>query len=26
MLVVSHNAYHVGQIVQLRRALGCWEG
>ena len=26
MLVVSHNAYHVGQVVQLRRALGCWEG
>jgi hypothetical protein len=26
MLVVSHNAYHVGQFVQLRRALGCWEG
>ncbi|MGH9390199.1 MAG: DinB family protein [Vicinamibacteria bacterium] len=26
MLVVSHNAYHVGQFVQVRRALGCWEG
>jgi hypothetical protein len=25
MLVVSHNAYHVGQFVQARRALGCWE-
>jgi uncharacterized damage-inducible protein DinB len=25
MLVVSHNAYHVGQFVQVRRALGCWE-
>jgi hypothetical protein len=25
MLVVSHNAYHLGQFVQLRRALGCWE-
>jgi uncharacterized damage-inducible protein DinB len=26
MLVVNHNAYHVGQFVQTRRALGCWEG
>jgi hypothetical protein len=26
LLVVGHNSYHVGQIVQLRRALGCWEG
>lgn len=26
MLVVSHNAYHLGQFVQVRRALGCWEG
>jgi hypothetical protein len=26
MLVVSHNAYHIGQFVQLRRALGCWNG
>lgn len=26
MLVATHNAYHVGQVVQLRRALGCWEG
>jgi hypothetical protein len=25
MLVVSHNAYHLGQFVQLRRALGCWQ-
>ncbi|MGH9392088.1 MAG: DinB family protein [Vicinamibacteria bacterium] len=25
MLVVSHNAYHLGQFVQVRRALGCWE-
>jgi len=25
MLVVSHNAYHLGQVVQVRRALGCWE-
>jgi hypothetical protein len=26
MLVVSHNAYHLGQFVQLRRALECWPG
>jgi len=25
MLVVSHNAYHLGQFVQARRALDCWE-
>ncbi len=25
MLVVTHNAYHLGQVVQVRRALGCWE-
>lgn len=25
MLIVDHNAYHVGQIVQLRRLLGNWE-
>ncbi|MGH9324025.1 MAG: DinB family protein [Vicinamibacteria bacterium] len=25
MLVVSHNAYHVGQVVLTRRALGAWE-
>lgn len=24
VLVVDHNAYHVGQLVALRRALGCW--
>ena len=24
LLVADHNAYHVGQMVQLRRALGCW--
>lgn len=23
-LLVAHNSYHVGQIVQLRRALGSW--
>jgi hypothetical protein len=26
MLVVSHNSYHLGQFIQVRRALGCWEG
>jgi uncharacterized damage-inducible protein DinB len=24
LLVVDHNAYHVGQIVAVRRALGLW--
>lgn len=24
MLIVDHNAYHIGQIVQLRKALGAW--
>lgn len=24
LLVVDHNAYHVGQLVTVRRALGCW--
>ena len=24
LLVADHNAYHLGQIVDLRRALGCW--
>ncbi len=24
MLIVDHNAYHIGQIVQLRKALGNW--
>jgi len=24
LLLVDHNAYHVGQLVQVRRALGCW--
>jgi len=24
LLVVDHTAYHVGQIVALRRTLGCW--
>lgn len=25
MLIVDHNAYHIGQIVQVRRLLGVWE-
>ena len=24
MLLADHNAYHLGQLVDLRRALGCW--
>lgn len=24
LLVADHNAYHVGQIVLVRRLLGCW--
>lgn len=24
MLIVDHNAYHIGQIVQARRLLGSW--
>ena len=24
LVVADHNAYHVGQIVLLRRLLGCW--
>ncbi|MBI1917519.1 MAG: DinB family protein [Planctomycetes bacterium] len=26
LLVADHNAYHLGQLVMLRRALGTWEG
>ena len=26
LLVADHGAYHVGQIVALRRALGSWKG
>jgi uncharacterized damage-inducible protein DinB len=26
LLVADHGAYHVGQIVQLRRLLGSWNG
>jgi uncharacterized damage-inducible protein DinB len=25
LLVADHNAYHVGQIVVVRRALGIWK-
>lgn len=25
MLVADHNAYHIGQIVSLRQALGAWQ-
>jgi len=26
LLVADHNAYHLGQLVMLRRALGAWPG
>jgi hypothetical protein len=26
LLVADHNAYHLGQIVQIRNALGNWAG
>ena len=26
MLTADHNAYHIGQLVYLRRALGVWPG
>jgi uncharacterized damage-inducible protein DinB len=26
LLVADHGAYHVGQLVALRRALGTWKG
>jgi len=26
LLVADHNAYHLGQLVDLRRALGSWPG
>jgi uncharacterized damage-inducible protein DinB len=25
LLVVDHNAYHLGQLVAVRRALGAWQ-
>lgn len=24
LLVADHNAYHLGQVVEVRRLLGCW--
>ncbi|MGH9691766.1 MAG: DinB family protein [Candidatus Acidiferrales bacterium] len=24
LLVADHNSYHLGQLIQLRRLLGCW--
>ena len=26
LLVADHNAYHLGQLVYVRRALGAWKG
>lgn len=26
LLVADHNAYHIGQLVLVRRALGTWKG
>ena len=26
LLVADHNAYHIGQLVTMRRLLGCWAG
>lgn len=26
LLVADHNAYHLGQLILLRRCLGAWEG
>ena len=26
LLVADHNAYHIGQLVMLRRLLGAWKG
>jgi len=25
MLVADHNAYHIGQLILLRRLAGAWE-
>jgi len=25
LLVADHNAYHIGQLVLLRRLLGAWK-
>ncbi len=26
LLVIDHNSYHLGQLVDVRRLLGAWEG
>lgn len=26
LLIADHNAYHLGQLVLVRRLLGCWPG
>ena len=26
LLIADHNAYHVAQLVDLRRLLGAWRG
>jgi len=26
LLIADHNAYHIGQLVLIRRLLGAWEG
>jgi hypothetical protein len=26
LLVADHNAYHLGQIVQVRKLMGDWSG
>jgi hypothetical protein len=26
LIVADHNAYHLGQLMALRRALGTWNG
>ncbi len=26
LLIADHNAYHIGQVVMLRRLLGAWKG
>lgn len=26
LLIADHNAYHLGQLVLVRKALGAWEG
>ena len=26
LVIIDHNAYHIGQIVLMRRALGVWAG